>query len=150
MKMPGMKTGISINSATVTVHPEMFGGRQEQKVELTQEVLERMWKKMIEDKSSNPELVTLVADRKLEVKDGNNFNIKVNNTYFETQFRPFQTEVLNYLREKCQNQSIGCKVVVEMERRKQTLYMPREKYDAMKEKNPALMELRKLFEEIDF
>lgn len=150
IKMPGKGSRISISSTDVNIHPELLGGEVQEQVELTQEVLERMWGKMLEDKADNAELVSLLADRRLEVKDATTFDICVNNNYFESEFKAFQTEVLTYLRNKCNNQSIVCKITVELQEKKQVVYKPRERYEAMKEKNAALIELHKFFEDIDY
>lgn len=117
---------------------------------LTQERLEELWKELAESCTDDEDMHSLIADKKVVATDENSFDIRVPNIYLDTKLRRFQDRILGFLRSKTGNDALKYKVSVETEKREAVAYMPKEKYEAMLQVNPAMMKLRKLFPDIDF
>jgi len=118
--------------------------------QLTQEHLEAYWNQLLQEQADDEKFVALLADKKVELQNNNLFLIKVPNIYFDTLIREFQERINSFFRKATNNEALQYKVAVEVLQRESVAYMPREKFDAMAQRNPAMYSLRKLFPDIDF
>ena len=113
---------------------------------LTQEDLERYWRQAASElgleelmQAANPRL----GDTQRIIE------IDATQTYFHDDFKPHRIAVMESLRRQSGMPMLDCRVnplYVDSER---LLYSPQEKYDAMLQQNPKLVELRKLFPQIE-
>lgn len=117
---------------------------------LTQEWLEELWKNYAEEHKENATLYNVMHDRRLEIRDQNNFDVFVPNLFLQTELEPFKVELLNHLRKVSGHQLLQLKLVVELGKKEQRAYSPQEKFEAMTKSNPKLIKLKRLFPEIDF
>ncbi len=117
---------------------------------LTQERLEELWHKLIENCKDDDKMHELIADKKVVLKSNNLFQIQVPNLYFDTQLRNYQTQILSFLRNATGNDALKYEATVVVEQTKARAYLPREKFDEMSSRNPSMLTLRKLFPDIDF
>lgn len=119
-------------------------------VMLTPEILERLWKKLINETAAGSDLANLISSRRVAFVDATHFNILNTDPAFETRFAAFLPQVeqtmqsLNYTN----NPAVRCRVVTE-EQKKRLTYEPEEKYKQMAEKNPAMESLRKIFPDLE-
>ena len=114
---------------------------------LTQEVLERYWQEAAEELN----LANLME--KATVRPGERpgtIEIDAQTTWFHEDFKPHKTEVMELLRKKTAMPMLEGKVNQKFMEEKEVLYSPTEKYNAMMKQNPSLIELRKLFPQIDY
>lgn len=117
---------------------------------ITQEALEEYWNQFIELKKDNATIVGLMQGRKIVLKTQNVFNVMISNVMIENNFRPFQNELLNYIRTQSNHPLLNMRMLVEIPKGEKKAYMPREKYEAMVRLNPAMVALKGIFNEIDF
>jgi DNA polymerase-3 subunit gamma/tau len=95
-------------------------------------------KKKLEGK--NTEYILLNED--ITLLEGGKIEIKLSNPMQEETLNSIKTEVLVFLRQKLQNDSITICSVLNTEERKRRLYTTREKFDYLTEKHPLLLELK--------
>lgn len=141
-------TSISINTSFETKPLTSLEKREVE--QLTQERLEELWGQLVESTKDDEKLHDLIADKKVVLKSNNLFNIQVPNLLFENYLREYQTRILGYLREATNNDSLQYKAVVVVENVVVKAYLPRDKFDEMAQRNPAMLTLRKMFPDIDF
>ena len=72
--------------------------------------------------------------------------IELPNSTMKKEVERDQQELLEYLREKLRNHDIQLKVTVNEEAARQYAFTPQEKYEKLREKNPAIDLLRKTFD----
>ena len=118
--------------------------------QLTQERLEELWKQLAENYKDDEKFHSLIADKQVELKNNNLFNIKVPNIYYDKLFHNYQEPILTFMHEATSNEALSYKVVVQVEQHEAKIYLPREKFDAMASRNSSMYSLRKLFPDIDF
>ena len=115
--------------------------------ELTQEDLERYWGEIGDELG----LVELMKDARVRIGEQHGvIEIDAQTTYFHEEFKPHKTEVLEALREKTGMKMLDCKVNQLFVGKDEVIYSPDEKYKTMVEANPALLQMRRLFPNIDF
>lgn len=148
-KPSGRIAGVSLSINHTDLHPE-FKNKELKPIDLTQEILDKLWAAMLSEKEDNMQLVGLLAGRKVVAESKDSFYLIAPNIFFEPEFQPFQTEVISYIRNRCHNQRLAFRIVVEMEQQKKMAYRPAEKYEEMLAINPALANLRELFQDIDY
>lgn len=68
---------------------------------------------------------------------------------FNDEFRPHRIDVMEVLRDKSGMPMLDCKVNPMFVTQEELIYSPENKYKAMLEANPAMLELHKLFPQID-
>ena len=141
-------TTISINAPTEVKAVKSLENRTVE--QLTQERLEELWNELVTRNQDDEKFCNLLADKKVELKNNNLFNIQVSNYYFDSQFREYQGRILGFLREMTGNESLRFNVAIVSEHVEHKAYLPREKFDEMVKVNPAMLSLRKLFPDIDF
>ena len=69
---------------------------------------------------------------------------------FSDEFKPHKIEVMEFLRDKTGMKMLDCKVNPRYIEKTEVIYSPEDKYKAMLAANPNLVELRKLFPNIDY
>ena len=113
--------------------------------------MEELWQQTVEHFKDDATLHDMLADKKVELKNNNLFNILVNNLYFDTVLKPYQVKILSFLRQQTHNEQLQYKLVLNVdEKQEKVIYQPREKFEEMLKRNPAMLELRKIFQNIDF
>jgi len=142
-------TSVSISAATPT---QRFDFNQHKEAEqLTQERLEELWGQLIDHFKDDDVVHELLADKHVELKNNNLFHILVNNLYFDTLLKPHQVKILAFLRQQTNNEQLQYKLILDGSEKQETVvYQPRDKFEDMSKRNPAMLELRKIFQNIDF
>ncbi len=119
--------------------------------QLTQQRLEELWAQLAAHFKDDAVLYDLVADKKVELNNNNSFFILVSNLYLDTVLKPHQMKILTYLRQQTCNEQLQYKLKLDgSEKQERVIYQPRDKFEEMAKKNPAMLELRKIFPNIDF
>lgn len=114
---------------------------------LTQEGLEGYWGEVAAELG----LELLMEKGKPRVGDhAGRIEIDAQSTYFHDEFKPHRIEVMELLRKKCGMPMLECKVNPLFLDKEEVIYSPQDKYKAMLQTNPKLLELRKLFPQIDY
>jgi len=114
---------------------------------LVQEDLERYWKEAAEELG----LTELMAGA--TVKQGEapgRIEIDAQTVAFHEEFKPHRINVMEVLRKKTGMPMLDCKVNPLFVEKDEVLYSPTDKYNAMLQRNPSLLGLRKLFPQIDY
>lgn len=119
-------------------------------IELTQEVLEKLWADCAESQRGDEKCHAAMRGRKLLLKDQNNFDIILSNLYQEEELAPYKTRILTALREASGHEFLQWRAIVAKQQTERVAYQPREKYEAMLKANPAMADMRKLFPDIDY
>ena len=141
-------TSISINTS---LNVQAITPVETREVEqLTQERLEELWAELVESAKDDEKFHDLIADKKVVLKNNNLINIQVPNLLLDNYLREYQTRILGFLRNATNNESLQYKAVVVVENVAVKAYLPRDKFDEMAQRNPAMLSLRKLFPDIDF
>ena len=118
---------------------------------VTQQQLEEYWGDMLEAmKDEFPKLAEQLAGRELRMEEEDLFVVVVNNSYLDAEIRPRLLRMLTYLRKRSRRPKLNCRVEVVYEEHEAVAYAPRDKYDAMVQKNPHLERFRELFPELDY
>lgn len=78
------------------------------------------------------------------------FEVDAQTVTFYDDFRPHKIDVMEFLRKKTGMRTLDCKVNQLFVSKKEVIYSPDDKFAAMVEQNPKMMELRKLFPMIDY
>ena len=114
---------------------------------LSQEDLERYWREAAEELN----LTLLMEKGKPRLGEhGGRIEIDALSTYFHDEFKPHRIDVMELLRKKCGMPMLECKVNPLFVDKNEVIYSPQDKYKAMLQTNPKLVELRKLFPQIDY
>lgn len=114
---------------------------------LTQEALDRYWKETAEEL----DLGLLMEKGKPRLSEHNGcIEIDAQTVYFHEEFKPYRINVMESLREKSRMPMLECKVNQLFIEKDEVVYSPQDKYKAMLQTNPQLVELRKLFPQIDY
>lgn len=114
---------------------------------LTQEDLERYW----EEAAKELELTLLMEKGKPRLGEHPGLiEIDAQSVYFHEEFKPHRIDVMELLRKKSNMPMLECKVNQMFVAKEEVLYSPQDKYKAMVQRNPQLVELRKLFPQIDY
>lgn len=114
---------------------------------LTQEDLERYWSEAAEEL----ELTLLMEKGKPRLGEHpGRIEIDAQSVYFHDDFKPHRIEVMEALRKKTGMPMLDCKVNPKFVEKDDVLYSPQDKYKAMLGTNPQLVELRRLFPQIDY
>jgi len=114
---------------------------------LTQEDLDRYW----QDAADELDLKVLMEKGKPRLGERNGcIEIDAQTTYFHDEFKPHRIEVMELLRKKSGMPMLECKVNPLYIEKDEVVYSPQDKYNAMLKANPHLVELRKIFPQIDY
>lgn len=144
-KGPGLAGSISISHLpqVKVAAPKL----QSEVKPLSQEELERFWQETAEEL----DLKVLMEKGKPRLGERNGcIEIDAQTTYFHEEFKPHRIDVMQMLRQKSGMPMMECKVNPLYIEKDEVIYSPQEKYKAMLQTNPHLMDLRKIFPQIDY
>ena len=114
---------------------------------LTQEDLEHYWQEAGEEL----DLANLLSKATVRIGERpGTIEIDAQTTYFHEDFKPHKIDVLQVLRKKTLMPMLDAKVNQKFVDQEELIYSPQDKYNAMLKQNPHLIELRKLFPQIDY
>ena len=147
--------GISIKPtdpvAPATVAAMVGAEKQKDLPPLTTEMLEPYWEKALQQlRTARPKLADTLAGREVRIDGEDHFLIVVNNSYTESEIKPHLVGLLSMLRREMNRPQLNCSIEVEWEEKEAVIYTPRDKYDALSAKNPALGMFKVLFPEVDY
>ena len=147
--------GISIKPtnpvAPATVAAMVGAEKQKDLPPLTIEMLEPCWEKALQQlRTEQPKLADTLASREVRIDGEDHFLIVVNNSYTESEIKPHLVGLLSILRRDMSRPQLNCSIEVEWEEKEAVIYTPRDKYDALSAKNPALGMFKVLFPEVDY
>ena len=101
--------------------------------------------KKLDDKGKKILASNLNADIP-KLKEGYTIYIELPNSTMKKEVEREESLMLNYLKEKLNNYSISLQIRVNEETAKKFAFTPEEKYEKLREKNPAIDILRKEFD----
>ena len=114
---------------------------------LTQEDLERYWRETAEELG----LVLLMEKGVPRLGEhSGRIEIDAQTVYFHEEFKEHRIDVMESLRRRTGMPMLECKVNPRFVEKEDVLYSPIDKYNAMLKVNPSLVELRKIFPQIDY
>lgn len=147
--------GISIkptNPVAPATVAAMVGAEQQKDLPpLTTEMLEPCWEKALQQlRTEQPKLADTLASSEVRIDGEDHFLIVVNNSYTESEIKPHLVGLLSILRREMNRPQLNCSIEVEWEEKEAVIYTPRDKYDALSAKNPALGMFKVLFPEVDY
>jgi DNA polymerase III subunit gamma/tau len=109
----------------------------------TEDELSEAWSKLAESRKDQAATYQLLSRGYL--REGNTLVIHLNNPVEEPLLQSMKTDLISYLRESLGNNSLQLKsLMVEIAANKM-IYTNKEKFEAMAQKNPFLLELRDKF-----
>ncbi|MCA6378677.1 MAG: hypothetical protein IM606_07385 [Cytophagales bacterium] len=109
----------------------------------TDDELSEVWGKLAESRKDQAAIYHLLCRGYL--REGNTLIIHLNNPVEEPLLQSLRTDLVSYLRESLGNNSLQMRsLMVEMAANKM-IYTNKEKFEAMAQKNPLLLELRDKF-----
>ncbi len=153
IKMPAKASTISISDTS----PNMYMEKEKKNVEieLTQELLEKWWNGFIEtirdkDDPQYTNLRFVMENFTPKVRSNTLFVVELSNTVSETVLMQFRMEILVYMRTQTGIKVLNFVTSVITKESEQMLYIPSDKFDCMVKTNPALMEYRKIFKDLDY
>ena len=155
-KLPNRVSGLSLSS--LKAKKEHQNSKSDAVTEeekptdsFSQEELQKHWAdfvKKLDDKGKKILASNLNVDIP-KLKSENLICIELPNSTMKKEVEREQSLMLNYLKEQLNNYSISLEITVNEEASKKFSFTPEEKYDKLKEKNPAIELLRKEFD-LDF
>lgn len=116
-------------------------------VALNDEVLQRLWKRLLAE-CENPAVSELLYSRRVQAVDADTFLIVTTDKDFVAQFATCKDYVERQMQAYANNDHVHCTVQLE-EARKRSAYDPEEKYAAMLRQNPSMETLRRLFPNLE-
>ena len=144
-RMPGLsvKTSQPVSASTESMPQDA--------PPITQQQLEEYWGDMLKAmKEDFPKLAEQLEGRELRMEEEDMFVVVVNNSYLDAEIRPRLLRMLTYLRKRSRRPMLNCRVEVVYEEHEAVAYAPRDKYDAMVQRNPHLEKFREMFPEVDY
>ncbi|MBN2173521.1 MAG: DNA polymerase III subunit gamma/tau [Bacteroidales bacterium] len=154
MKTPGT---ISIKTANGKESKEELKEIPSEKYEeqpvddFNHEQLEKVWKEVAYKYESDKDLYTTFTKRKPEKADGFVIHFTVDNPIQKKKLEDLRIEIIPFLKDKLNNNSVQLNVTVAKRASKDKPYTPQEKFNKMAEKNPALRKMKdQLGLDIDF
>ncbi len=149
-------SGLSLSSikakkAHVQVNSPNLSQEQLPKETFTEEAMQEHWNDFV-DKLNKKGRKILASNLQTDVpklKNGDTIWIELPNSTMKKEVELEQSLVLDYLKSKLNNFSISLQITVNEETAKKFAFTPAEKYEKLKEKNPAIDLLRKEFD-LDF
>jgi len=153
---PKRVSGLSLSSLKAKKEHKATKNASVEKVELpnesfTEEEMREHWKRYIEkvERDGKKILASNLQTDIPKLKSGTTIGLEFPNGTMKKEVEREQGPLLQYLREKLQNYSIEIQISVNEESAKKYAFTPEEKYEKLKEKNPAIELLRKEFD-LDF
>ena len=109
----------------------------------TDDELSEVWSKLAESRKDQAATYQLLS--RGYFREGNTLVIHLNNPVEEPLLQSMKTDLVSYLRESLGNNSLQLRsLMIEMAANKM-IYTNKEKFEAMAQKNPLLVELRDKF-----
>ena len=141
-----MDVGDGVGKPSTQVEEEVSKGP------LTEEELQNLWGEALEHlKENEKEAYKLVEGCKVRLGEGEDmFEIVADSSLLDQELRPYKVRLLEWMRARSGRRALNCVVKVEYVEREKVVYAPRDKYEAMVAKNPALETFRVLFPEVDY
>ncbi|MDT0540909.1 DNA polymerase III subunit gamma/tau [Croceitalea sp. P059] len=116
--------------------------------EFEESKMQELWTEFVQELENNGKKI-LAANLQADIpklKENHVIFIELPNSTMKKEVEREQSLMLNYLKEKLNNYSISLKIAVNEEVAKKFAFTPEEKYEKLREKNPALDLLRKEFD----
>lgn len=142
-------TSIRLDKEPIEIHPELKAAIAPQATPLTQEILERLWKSMLDEHAEEGNFLALLGSVRLRCDDGDHFSIVADSPDFEQAVAPVKQVVVDYLRQRTHNEQLQGRVEINVAKKVETPYFAGQKYADMLAQNPVLERMRKLFPHID-
>lgn len=119
-------------------------------VALTPDVLERLWKKLVNETPAGTPLGELIIAQHAVYKDETTFSIITTDPALEARIKSRKEEIEAVMQSAAytNNPAIRCSVVLE-KTKPRSIYEPEEKYDQMLKENPAMSALRHIFPDLE-
>ncbi len=113
-----------------------------------EEEMQKHWNDFVKeiDAKGQKILASSLATDVPKLMEGNNIWIELPNSTMKKEVEREQYGLLEYLRSKLDNHFIGLKITVNEETAKKFAFTPEEKYQKLREKNPAIDILRQEFD----
>lgn len=118
-------------------------------VELTQELLDDLWQRMMHEVSLGDELGKLLNGQHPTLSDEGVIEFETDDIYYEKNLRNVHLPMLKFLREETGRPLLDYKIRLRQSTTVTQPYLAHEKFDKMREENPAIVKLRKIFNNID-
>lgn len=118
------------------------------KESFTEQELQKHWANFIDDIDAKGQkiLASNLHSDIPKLKDNHTICIELPNSTMKKEIERESFELMEYLREKLNNHFIELKITVNEESVKKFAFTPEEKYEKLREKNPAIDLLRKEFD----
>ncbi len=116
------------------------------KKEFTQTDLKKVWLDFAGQFKNRPRYLNMLKSHIPVLKEKNNLILKVNNRIQLQDLESKQREILNYLKDKLENDSLTLELSIDKDSPQKRLYTDRDKYNYLTQKNPKLEELRNKFD----
>jgi DNA polymerase-3 subunit gamma/tau len=113
----------------------------------TEEAFLEAWKAIIEITEDKRQMnLASILNMDQPKLDGNSINLTFPNETNKIELERNSFDILNYLRKRLNNYSIGFNITINEVLQSKFAYTPQEKYEKLKEKNPAIDFLRSTFD----
>ena len=154
--LPKRVSGLSLSSLKAKKEHEAIKNPQVSEEDLpikpfTEEDMQKHWNAYIQkiEKQGKKILASSLHSDVPRLKNSTTIWLEFPNSTMKKEVEREQGPLLDYLKEKLQNYSIEIQISVNEESAKKYAFTPEEKYQKLKEKNPAIEFLRKEFD-LDF
>ncbi|MGB5237878.1 MAG: DNA polymerase III subunit gamma/tau, partial [Flavobacteriaceae bacterium] len=114
----------------------------------TEKEMQHLWEQYVDklDNSGRKILASNLSIDKPSLEGENTLCIQLPNHTMKKEIEREKSGLMDYLKAELNNHEIQLKIMVQEDQAKQFVYTPEEKYEKLKEKNPAIDLLRKEFD----
>lgn len=146
------RTSISINADPNETLLEIEKLEKSKVINLDYKLFLSIWDEIAEEfKEKNPNLYFTFKNSELVDNQDNSVTIKVLNSFQEAEINNIKYELTKQIKQKTNCENFQLITHVAKVEKKSIIYMPRDKYEFLKEKQPNLIKLRAEFDlDIDF
>lgn len=146
------RTSISINADPNETLLEIEKLEKSKVINLDYNLFLSIWDEIAEEfKEKNPNLYFTFKNSELVDNQNNSVTIKVLNSFQEAEINNIKYELTKQIKQKTNCENFQLITHVAKVEKKSIIYMPRDKYEFLKEKQPNLIKLRAEFDlDIDF
>lgn len=146
------RTSISINADPNETLLEIEKLEKSKMINLDYNLFLSIWDEIAEEfKEKNPNLYFTFNNSELVDNQDNSVTIKVLNSFQEAEINNIKYELTKQIKQKTNCENFQLITHVAKVEKKSIIYMPRDKYEFLKEKQPNLIKLRAEFDlDIDF
>lgn len=146
------RTSISINADPNETLLEIEKLEKSKMINLDYNLFLSIWDEIAEEfKEKNPNLYFTFKNSELVDNQDNSVTIKVLNSFQEAEINNIKYELTKQIKQKTNCENFQLITHVAKVEKKSIIYMPRDKYEFLKEKQPNLIKLRAEFDlDIDF